>query len=136
MSPSRTLSPTAIGPGAQTGHSSFKDFDNSYTMSYGTDPDPYEGVPPHQIHYKTYNAKDLAIQGINNSFAPAMPISMPMDPYRAEASGHLEGVHSRTSFQQHHSSASDGILLLQEAETLVSPLPALLVRQQRLTFFS
>jgi hypothetical protein len=25
------------------------DFDNTYTMAYGTDPDPYGAVPPYQV---------------------------------------------------------------------------------------
>ena len=25
------------------------DFDNTYTMAYGTDPDPYGAIPPYQV---------------------------------------------------------------------------------------
>lgn len=64
--------PTGIGPGAIVSHSqSGPDFDNSYTMAYGTDPDPYGAVPPYQVPYNTYNPNYPAIPGINNSFAPS-----------------------------------------------------------------
>lgn len=64
--------PTGIGPGAIVSHSqSGPDFDNSYTMAYGTDPDPYGAIPPYQVPYNTYNPNYPAIPGINNSFAPA-----------------------------------------------------------------
>ena len=63
--------PTGIGPGAIVTHSqSGPDFDNSYTMAYGTDPDPYGAIPPYQVPYNTYNPNYPSIPGINNSFAP------------------------------------------------------------------
>ena len=63
--------PTGIGPGAIVAHSqSGPDFDNTYTMAYGTDPDPYGAIPPYQVPYNTYNPNYPAIPGINNSFAP------------------------------------------------------------------
>jgi len=63
--------PTGIGPGAIVSHSqSGPDFDNTYTMAYGTDPDPYGAIPPYQVPYNTYNPNYPAIPGINNSFAP------------------------------------------------------------------
>jgi hypothetical protein len=63
--------PTGIGPGAIVQHSqSGPDFDNTYTMAYGTDPDPYGAIPPYQIPYGTYNPNYPAIPGIDNSFAP------------------------------------------------------------------
>lgn len=66
--------PTGIGPGAIVTHSqSGPDFDNSYTMAYGTDPDPYGAIPPYQVPYNTYNPNYPSIPGINNSFAPAPP---------------------------------------------------------------
>jgi hypothetical protein len=67
--------PTGIGPGAIVTHSqSGPDFDNSYTMAYGTDPDPYGAIPPYQVPYNTYNPNYPSIPGINNSFAPAPAI--------------------------------------------------------------
>jgi hypothetical protein len=66
--------PTGIGPGAIVSHSqSGPDFDNTYTMAYGTDPDPYGAIPPYQVPYNTYNPNYPAIPGINNSFAPTTP---------------------------------------------------------------
>lgn len=91
--------PTGIGPGALTGNnsSSGQDFDNSYTMSYGTDPDPYGAVPPYQIPYNTYNPNYPAIPGINSSFAPAMPMSMPMgDMYQQSLLQHVFGMPNGT----------------------------------------
>lgn len=70
--------PTGIGPGAIVSHSqSGPDFDNSYTMAYGTDPDPYGAIPPYQVPYNTYNPNYPAIPGINNSFAPSPMGGMP-----------------------------------------------------------
>jgi len=63
--------PTGIGPGAIVHNSqSGPDFDNTYTMAYGTDPDPYGAIPPYQVPYNTYDPNYPAIPGINNSFAP------------------------------------------------------------------
>jgi len=79
--------PTGIGPGAIVTHSqSGPDFDNSYTMAYGTDPDPYGAIPPYQVPYNTYNPNYPAIPGINNSFAPAPPPmgGMPQQEYGLE----------------------------------------------------
>lgn len=78
--------PTGIGPGAIVTHSqSGPDFDNSYTMAYGTDPDPYGAIPPYQVPYNTYNPNYPAIPGINNSFAPAPAMGgMPQQDFGLE----------------------------------------------------
>lgn len=68
--------PTGIGPGAITSDAAF---DNSYTMAYGTDPDPYGAVPPYQLPINTYNPNYPGIPGIHNSFAP-MQMMQPMLP--------------------------------------------------------
>jgi hypothetical protein len=75
--------PTGIGPGAIVTHSqSGPDFDNSYTMAYGTDPDPYGAIPPYQVPYNTYNPNYPSIPGINNSFAPAQAMGgMPQQDF-------------------------------------------------------
>jgi hypothetical protein len=90
-----------VGPGAIVTHSQFgPDFDNlytmaygtspgfgkSYTMAYGTDPDPYGAITPYQVPYNTYNPNYPSIPGINNSFAPASPSmgGMPQQDFALE----------------------------------------------------
>lgn len=66
--------PTAITPGAVPGFGS--PLNNTYTMMYGADPDPYGAVPPYRIGYETYTPNYPGIPGVSNSFAPganAMP---------------------------------------------------------------
>ena len=56
------------------------EFDNTYTMAYGTDLDPYGAIPPYQVRCRRLHGAAarlvsraegmLAIPGINNSFAP------------------------------------------------------------------
>jgi hypothetical protein len=56
------------------------EFDDTYTMAYGTDPDPYGAIPPYQVRCRRRHGAAarltsrpegmLAIPGINNSFAP------------------------------------------------------------------
>ncbi|KAI6869766.1 hypothetical protein KC338_g3290 [Hortaea werneckii] len=57
--------PNAIGPGAITMNN---DVNNSYTMAYGADPDPYGAVRPYSIGYDTYTPNYPGIPGMPNSF--------------------------------------------------------------------
>ncbi|KAI6814305.1 hypothetical protein KC340_g16183 [Hortaea werneckii] len=57
--------PNAIGPGAITMNN---DLNNSYTMAYGADPDPYGAVRPYSIGYDTYTPNYPGIPGMPNSF--------------------------------------------------------------------
>ncbi|RMY45954.1 hypothetical protein D0865_09594 [Hortaea werneckii] len=57
--------PNAIGPGAITMNN---DLNNSYTMAYGADPDPYGAVRPYSIGYDTYTPNWPGIPGMPNSF--------------------------------------------------------------------
>jgi hypothetical protein len=44
---------------------------NSYTMAYGPDPDPYGAVPPYRVGYDTYDPNYPSIPGVANSFSPS-----------------------------------------------------------------
>ena len=74
--------PSGIGPGAITEYHS----NNTYTMMYGPDPDPYGAVPPYQIGYETYTPNYPGIPGVANSFAPNMAMPGGYQPY-ASGSG-------------------------------------------------
>lgn len=78
--------PTGIGPGAITSSGAGNGFDTSYTMAYGTDPDPYGAVPPYQLPINTYNPNYPGIPGIHNSFAP-MHMMQPMQSMQPLAMG-------------------------------------------------
>ena len=71
--------PSGIGPGAITGGD--PNLNNSYTMTYGPDPDPYGAVRPYSIGYDTYNPNYPSIPGVANSFAPHMPMASGYQPY-------------------------------------------------------
>lgn len=58
--------PSAIGPGAITQN---QNLNNSYTMAYGPDPDPYGAVRPYNIGYETYTPNYPGIPGMANSFS-------------------------------------------------------------------
>ena len=58
--------PSGIGPGAITGMN--QGLNNTYTMAYGPDPDPYGAVPPYRIGYETYTPNYPGIPGVANSF--------------------------------------------------------------------
>lgn len=73
--------PSGIGPGAITGN---PEYNNTYTMTYGADPDPYGAVPPYRIGYETYTPNYPAIPGVANSFAPPMGMGA-YQPYGAGA---------------------------------------------------
>ena len=60
--------PSGIGPGAIGGFN--PGLNNSYTMMYGPDPDPYGAIPPYRIGYDTYTPNYPGIPGVANSFAP------------------------------------------------------------------
>lgn len=64
--------PSGIGPGAITAFDAFRpnEYDTSYSMAYGSDPDPYGAIPPYQINYNTYVPNYPAIPGVPSSFAP------------------------------------------------------------------
>lgn len=87
--------PSGIGPGAITGMGQ----DNSYTMAYGSDPDPYGAVPPYRIGYDTYTPNYPGIPGVPNSFepatnagfAPTAPQFQPMNDSSSIASGQSGG---------------------------------------------
>lgn len=61
--------PSGIGPGAVASYQQ-NSLNNSYTMMYGPDPDPYGAVPPYTIGYDTYTPNYPAIPGVANSFPP------------------------------------------------------------------
>jgi hypothetical protein len=88
--------PSGIGPGAINMHSqSGPNFDSSYTMSYGTDTDPYGAVPPYQVPYNTYTPNYPAIPGINNSFEPTQQI-----PVAQQQTFGLEGLAQQFGMMQ------------------------------------
>lgn len=74
--------PSGIGPGAITTFDPFRspEFDTSYAMTYGNDPDPYGAVPPYQIGYNTYVPNYPSIPGMPNSFAPVPGDGTPAVP--------------------------------------------------------
>lgn len=64
--------PSGIGPGAITPYNN-GGLNNTYTMAYGADPDPYGAVPPYRVGYDTYDPNYPSIPGMPNSFAPGAP---------------------------------------------------------------
>ena len=103
--------PTGIGPGAIVHHSqSGPDFDNTYTMAYGTDPDPYGAIPPYQVPYNTYTPNYPGIPGINNSFAP------PQDY------GAVDGMTNQFNMMQPYGGAQ-GMQQMQQMHTIGTPPP-------------
>ena len=73
--------PTGIGPGALTDFNALRqEFDSSYSMSYGSDPDPYGAIPPYHIGYNTYVPNYPSIPGMANSFAPTPGDGTPANP--------------------------------------------------------
>ncbi|KAK3673295.1 hypothetical protein LTR78_006840 [Recurvomyces mirabilis] len=64
--------PSGIGPGAITQNNS--GVNNSYTMAYGADPDPYGAIPPYRVGYDTYDPNYPSIPGVANSFAPSSSV--------------------------------------------------------------
>jgi hypothetical protein len=59
--------PTGIGPGA-VGSPNATEFDQSFTMQYGSDPDPYGAVPTYRVP-DVYNASIPGPAGVPNDFA-------------------------------------------------------------------
>jgi hypothetical protein len=103
--------PTGIGPGAIVHHSqSGPDFDNTYTMAYGTDPDPYGAIPPYQVPYNTYTPNYPGIPGINNSFA------QPQDY------GAVDGMTNQFNMMQPYGGAQ-GMQGMQQMHTIGTPPP-------------
>ena len=77
--------PSGIGPGAVAPFNPYA-MNNSYTMAYGEDRDPYGAQMPYQIPYDTYTPNYPAIPGVANSFAPsarANPYSATFTPTRS-----------------------------------------------------
>ena len=77
--------PSGVGPGAVAGYAPHH-LNNTYTMMYGADPDPYGAVRPYRIPYDTYTPNYPGIPGVANSFAPAaqMPMSGDFQPQRQQ----------------------------------------------------
>lgn len=71
--------PSGIGPGAVGGFN--QQLNQSYTMMYGPDPDPYGAVPPYRIGYETYTPNYPGIPGVANSFAPSATLGAALVPY-------------------------------------------------------
>lgn len=71
--------PSGIGPGAVGSFN--QNLNNTYTMMYGPDPDPYGAIPPYQIGYDTYTPNYPGIPGVANSFAPNPPMSVGYQSY-------------------------------------------------------
>lgn len=65
-----TQPPSGIGPGAVGAYGQYGGLNNSYTMAWGEDRDPYGAQMPYRIPYETYNPNYPAIPGVANSFAP------------------------------------------------------------------
>ena len=71
------------------------DFDNTYTMAYGTDPDPYGAIPPYQVRRGRWSdarrqptSRDAGIPGINNTVATgAVDGCLAREPTRKAAGG-------------------------------------------------
>lgn len=80
--PPTGIGPGAIGPGGQYNPYAMN---NSYTMAYGEDRDPYGAQMPYRIPYDTYNPNYPAIPGVANSFAP--PAFTPGQNYMFYAQG-------------------------------------------------
>lgn len=68
---------SAVNPGA--------DFDKTYIMAYGTDPDPYGAIPPYKLPYNTYNPNYPAIPGINNCWVGRLRSTKPLTWLRTAA---------------------------------------------------
>ncbi|KAK5107238.1 hypothetical protein LTR62_001592 [Meristemomyces frigidus] len=79
--------PLGIGPGAITAHNGGAN--NSYTMTYGADPDPYGAIPPYRVGYDTYDPNYPSIPGVPNSFAPPINANAPSMPPGTEATGSM-----------------------------------------------
>lgn len=81
--------PTGIGPGAVTNNlDQYRpDFDNSYSMTYGSDPDPYGAIPPYQVGYNTFVPNYPSIPGMANSFSPVPGDGIPARPAHGEWPG-------------------------------------------------
>lgn len=62
--------PSGIGPGAVPPYNAYN-LDDSYTMAYGKDGDPYGARMPYNIDFATYTPNYPSIPGIANSFAPS-----------------------------------------------------------------
>lgn len=77
--------PSGIGPGA-VGSPNAAEFDQSYTMQYGTDPDPYGAVPTYRIH-DVYNASIAGPAGVPNDYSqPQVPPQLPQQLPAPDAS--------------------------------------------------
>ena len=75
--------PSGIGPGAVGGFN--QQLNNTYTMMYGPDPDPYGAIPPYRIGYETYTPNYPGIPGVANSFAPTAAMAGGYEPYGGDS---------------------------------------------------
>ncbi|KAH9817752.1 PSP1 C-terminal conserved region [Teratosphaeria destructans] len=65
--------PSGVGPGATMAYGNTAGLNESYTMAYGQDPDPYGARAPYPVPTQSYDPNYPSIPGIANSFAPPTP---------------------------------------------------------------
>ncbi|KAF2773262.1 PSP1-domain-containing protein [Teratosphaeria nubilosa] len=65
--------PSGVGPGAIMAYGNTAGLNESYTMAYGQDPDPYGARAPYPVPTQSYDPNYPSIPGIANSFAPPTP---------------------------------------------------------------
>lgn len=90
--------PSGLGPGALT-------MNNSYTMAYGPDPDPYGAVPPYRVvGQDPYNSEGYS--GLGNTFTPGAPAFRPVtnatNPMPTAPPGVVQGVPRPQDYSFHY----------------------------------